>query len=299
MSMEKTKYSLGAGLVILSSLFYASYGIWTTLMGDFFGGFTASAIRSVLVLMILLPIAYIKNKIENIDLKNNWKKLIAMVSVSTLVWGLLYYSVLNAGIGLSFTVNYASIIIGMLFFGWLLAGEKFTTDKKWSASIGIVGLLLVYFPSTLGDVQPLPLIAAVISGLAVAANTVLAKQLPYNTTMSAVVLWGTSVIANVPMMFILKETLPALGPFVEWFYLIMFAVASVLASWLLLRGMKYIEAGTAGILGLMEIVFGIIFGIVLFNESIESLALVGVVVIILAAAFPYIKEKFGASPDAI
>ncbi|HEX9804370.1 MAG TPA: hypothetical protein VGA67_01705, partial [Candidatus Dojkabacteria bacterium] len=55
---------------------------------------------------------------------------------------------------------------------------------------------------------------------------------------------------------------------------------------------RYIEAGLAGIIGLMEIVFGIFFGIVLFNESIGSVTLLGVVIILVASIIPYFHMQY-------
>lgn len=285
------KTHIGAALVILSSLFYASYGVWTKLMGDFFGGYTASAYRSILVLLILIPLALYRRELNDFKFQTTWRKLLAMVVISVFIWGLFYYSVLDAGIGLSLIVNYTAITIGMLFFGWLLVGEKFTRTKQASIAIGVLGLLLVYIPTLSEPASTLALLAALISGFAIAANTVVAKQLPYNTTQAAIALWGTSVAANVPMMLIISEPRPSFTPAPEWFYLICFAVASVLASWLFLRGMKFIEAGMAGIIGLLEIVFGVIFGIVFFQERPALLTLLGSAVILLAAALPYLISR--------
>lgn len=292
--MNKTTKSsevLGTGLIVLSSLFYASYGIWTTLMGNFFSGYTASAIRSVLVLLILLPVALLRNKLGSFDLKNQWKKILGMVVASTLVWGLLYYSVLNAGVGISSTVNYAAITFGMVFFGWLLAAEKVTSNRKWSLSVGMLGLFLIFIETFSGSLSVLPLVAAFVSGLAVAVNTVIAKKLPYNTIQATCVLWITSVVANVPMIFILNESVPQLGANVEWLFLLLFAISSTLASWALMSGLKHIEAGLAGILGLLEIVFSVLFGVILFKENISTLRLLGVLIILFASSFPYLASR--------
>jgi len=54
---------------------------------------------------------------------------------------------------------------------------------------------------------------------------------------------------------------------------------------------KYIDAGTAGILGLSEIVFGVLFGVLLFNEQIELVAVVGIIMIIGASGYPYLKSQ--------
>ncbi len=290
--MSIGKSGTGVGLIVLSSIFYVSYGVWATLMGNFFGGYTASALRSVLVLIILLPIAFFRHKLGPLELKKNWKTILAMIFVSSLIWGLLYYSVQKAGVGVSSTINYAAIVIGMVFFGWLLAAEKITASKKWSLTIGLLGLSLIFIQTSTGSIELLPLIAALVSGLAVAANTVIAKQLPYNATQATCVLWATSVLANLPMVFILNEPLPQVGLHVEWLYLLVFAIFSILSSLTLIYGLKYIEAGLAGIIGLLEIVFGIIFGVVLFSETIPPLTLLGAGIILLAAAFPYLHKLY-------
>ena len=72
----------------------------------------------------------------------------------------------------------------------------------------------------------------------------------------------------------------------------MFAGASVLASWTFIWGLKSIEAGIAGILGLLEIVFGIIFGLAFFNEKLTRTIVAGAILILLAAAYPYLSTKF-------
>jgi drug/metabolite transporter (DMT)-like permease len=290
--MGKSRLPLGAGLIILSSVFYASYGIWTTLMGDFFGGYTASALRSILVLLILVPIAIAYSQLGPVNWRKDWKYMVGLVLSAALIWGPLYYAILHAGIGISLAVNYASIVIGMFFFGWMFANEHLTRDKWVSACLGIIGLGLVFSPN-ISRFGWLALGAAVISGLGTAAHMVIAKKMPYNSIQSTILVWAASVVANLSAA-LLFEPRPAVGWHVQWLYLVIFAVASIIASWTFIKGVKLIDAGTAGILGLLEIVFGIIFGVVLFGERPETIALLGVFVIIVAAAIPCIKEYMRA-----
>jgi drug/metabolite transporter (DMT)-like permease len=280
---------LGASLVVLSSFFYASYGIWTKLMGDFFQGYTASALRSVLVLLILLPIAFLYHHFEPIKLKQNWRYILGMLIASLFTWGPLYYAILHAGVGISLAIAYASIVLGSFFFGWLFGQERFTKDKAISAFLGIIGLALIFSPTT-GHLALLALFGALVSGLSAGANTVFSKQIRYNATQSTIALWLTSVIANFLMAFILKEHHPSLGLYAPWLYLVFFAVASVVASWSLVKGVKIIDAGAAGILGLLEIVFGVLFGVVFFHERPTAIALLGMAVIVAAASIPYFKD---------
>lgn len=286
---KKLNAPFGASLVVLSSFFYASYGIWTKLMGNFFGGYTASALRSVLVLLILVPFAFTLHKFEPLRLNKNWKYIAGMLFFSFFIWGPLYYSILHAGVGLALTVAYASIVIGMFFFGWLMAGEPFTKDKAISAGLGLIGLALIFSPTT-SQVAWFALGMAMLSGLSTAALTVIIKLIPYNATQTTVVSWTTSVIANTIMIFVVSETRPAVGMHIEYFYLVLFALASVIASLALNRGVKLIEAGAAGVLGLLEIVFGVGFGMIFFHERPGALALLGAIVIIAASALPYMKD---------
>jgi drug/metabolite transporter (DMT)-like permease len=280
---------VGASLVVLSSLFYASYGIWTTLMGDFFGGYTASALRSLLVLLLLVPIAAAYRRIGPIEWwRNRWYFAGLLVSAA-FIWGPLYYAILEAGISISLAINYACIVLGMFLFGWLLAGERFTRDKGISAALGLAGVALIFSPSVAGFGW-LALVAAVVSGLSSAAHYVIAKKLPHNSAQTTIFVWTASLLANIPMAFFFHETFPPVGWHVEWFYLVIFAVVSVVASWSVVAGMKLIDAGAAGVLGLLEIVFGVVFGVVLFHEQPGLMVLFGVVLVIAAAVIPYIRD---------
>ncbi|CAN5633562.1 hypothetical protein BH23PAT2_BH23PAT2_05490 [soil metagenome] len=289
MSNKKRSAPVGASLVVISSFFYASYGIWTKLMGDFFEGYTASALRSVLVLLILLPIAVFYRHLESLRIKQNWRYIAGMFIASLFTWGPLYYAILHAGVSISLAIAYASIVIGSFFFGWLFGGERFTKDKALSAGLGIVGLGLIFSP-TLGTLGWFALLGALVSGLSAGANMVFSKQIRYNATQSTIVLWVTSVFANFIVAFALKEHYPAVGWYAPWLWLVIFAVASVIASWALVRGVKLIDAGAAGVLGLLEIVFGVLFGVIFFHERPEAIALLGIVVIIGAASIPYFKN---------
>lgn len=286
---KKLTAPAGASFVVLSSFFYASYGIWTKLLGNFFDGYTAASIRSVIVVLIMLVVAFIYHKFEPLNVKKNWLYIIGMIIGSLFTWGPLYFAILQAGVGISLAVCYASIVIGMFVLGWLFASERFTKDKAISAVLGIIGVILIFSPIISG-ITFLALVAALISGFSTAMTTVLVKKIHYNATQSTIVLWTSSIIANLFMAFILGKSYPPFDFQIQWLYLFIFAIVSIIASWSMTRGVKLIDAGAAGILGLLEIVFGVIFGVVLFHERPTLIALVGMAVIIAAAAIPYVKD---------
>jgi drug/metabolite transporter (DMT)-like permease len=289
MAVKHPSAPLGATLVVLSSIFYASYGIWTKLMGDAFQGYSASALRSVMVLILLVPIALFFRRVEPIRIKQNWRYAAGMLVASLFTWGPLYYAILHAGIGISLAVAYTGIVIGSFVFGWLFGREQFTKDKAVSAVLGMGGLALIFSPTS-GNLAWLALFGALVSGLSAGANTVFSKQIHYNATQSTISLWVVSAVANFIMAFVLSEHYPHFGLSAPWLYLVFFAIASVAASWLFITGVKRIDAGAAGILGLLEIVFGVLFGVMFFQEKPSAVALLGMAIIIAAAAIPYIKD---------
>jgi DME family drug/metabolite transporter len=282
--------SLGAGLVLLSSLFYASYAIWTKLMGDFFGGYMASLYRSTLVCIIFLPLVFIAKKSEPLNLHKNWKFILGALPFSFFIWGPFYYSVIHAGVGLSVAVNYASIVLGMFFFGWLFSGEKFTKNKLVSSLIGLFGLILIFIPSSSANGLNFALFGSLLSGFCIAGFMVLTKKMTYNSMQTTLMSWVISIIANFIMVFVVGESFPEMGWHVEYFYLLLFAVASIASSWPLIRALRLIDAGTAGVIGLLEIVFGLLFGVVLFSEKISFLEILGAAIIVVSALVSYKKD---------
>jgi drug/metabolite transporter (DMT)-like permease len=285
----KSKAPLGASLIVVSSFFYASYGIWTKLMGNFFDGYTATVFRSTLVVAILIIMAIKLKAFEPLKINKNWHWMLGMLIASVFTWGTLYYAILHAGVGISLSVAYAGIVIGMFLFGKLFVGEKFTKDKALSTVLGIAGLALIFSPS-MHSFGLLSLLAALISGLSSAANGVFVKCIHYSTTQSAMALWATGIVANLLIVILFGKPWPSFAWHIQWLYLVIFSLASVIASWSFVRGLKLIDAGAAGILGLMEIVFGVLFGVILFHEKLGLLVILGIAAIIAAAAVPYIRD---------
>ncbi len=220
----------------------------------------------------------------------NWTFGVALTVSSCFVWGSLYYAIITAGVGVSLAVNYGTYVLAMLLLGKLVSGERFTKDKAVATLLGFIGIGLIFLRAD-SKLLLLALGAAILSGVCIAIGSILAKHLPYEATQSAICLWGTSVIANVGMALLFDHA-PATGAFEvdNGLYFVLFAVASVGASWMLIKGLRLMESGGAGVLGLLEIVFAVLFGVVLFDERADLLVLVGVATVVAAAAIPYLNE---------
>jgi drug/metabolite transporter (DMT)-like permease len=286
---KNNRTPLGAGFVTASSLLYGFYGVWIVLIGNFVGVFMLGVLRGLIVVIVLLPIALWKKQLVRLDIKNNIWPLIGLIFTSLCIGAPLYYAVNIIGVGIGVGVAYAGILIGAFIFGAIFGGEKYTKEKIISTFLGMAGLALVFLPSaeTFGF---LALLAALLSGLASGFNMVINKNIKYNVTQTTIVNWSTSVVVNLPIVFILHETIPTLSTDVHWFYVLGFGITSLCSSWLVFSGLRLIDAGTAGILGMSEIVFGIILGMILFNEKLKLIVALGMVFILLAAALPYLTH---------
>ena len=58
----------------------------------------------------------------------------------------------------------------------------------------------------------------------------------------------------------------------------------------MIEGFKYVEASIGGLLGLLEVVFSIVLGVLIFHEGITIRSGIGAVFVLIAASLPHIAE---------
>jgi len=297
----RTKAPLGASLIVLSSFFFASYGIWFKLLGDYFGAFTQATIRHFCTASILILIAVVLKRFRHINWRRDAKWFTLSAITSAIIPASWYYAVLHAGVGISMVLVYCGLLLGMFFFGWVFGRERFTKDKWIATILGLGGVWLIFAPSIEPAGWLALTLALVAGGFASGLNVVVSKQMPYNAQQTAAIVWTLGMLANLPFIFVFGEHLDVFQWDVSWLYILIFSVTSVVASGSMIAGLKLIEAGAAGILGLLEIVFAVLFGVVFFGERPGLVVLLGMLAIIAAAAIPYVKDynaKKGTLEDA-
>jgi drug/metabolite transporter (DMT)-like permease len=279
----------GSSLVVLSSVFYGSYGIWTRLMGSNFGPFMQAWIRAALVIAVLLPIALKTRRWQPVRWRADKAKLGVFVVVNSLISASQYYATIHIGIGLTLLTLYAGYLMSMFLFGWMFNGERYTVDKLAATILALLGLALTFTPS-LGHTELLPFLAALLAGVGIGAEMVTVQKFAYDSVQTTILAWATGMVGSVPLAFILHEHAPGLHMYAQWGYVLIFVVACIASSWLSFHGAQLVEAGVVGILGLLEVVWGLVFGVLFFSERPALLAYIGASCILAAAAIPYLKE---------
>lgn len=285
--MNKT---YGVSLILFASLLFASYGVWAKLIGDGMDPFFQGWSRAVMIIVALAPILYYKKLIVPIG-RRDWKWFAVFLTFTSGTQAPLFYAFTHMDIGSATLLFFVSMLLTMYMVGFFFLGEKMTKIKVISFILAVIGMYFVFSFSLIAFTF-LAAAMAMLNGVASGGEVSSSKKFSdrYSTLYITWLSWVIILVTNAPISYLLGERLimPELN--LVWLWQLGYTVASMLAFWLIIEGLKYVEAGVGGLLGLLEIVFSIALGIWLFNESLTTHVVIGSVLIILAAALPHIKE---------
>src|SRR5258708_2859297 len=149
-------------ILLVSASFYASYGVFSKIIGSSFAPFTQAWTRGMVSLVCFTVFGLVTKsfiKIKKKDIK--WFLLIWLVGA--LAIAPTFYSLANLHIGTALFIQYAATVITSHLVGVFFLNERLTKKSLISLIIAFVGLMLVYW----GDLyfnKPIPVLAAIISG---------------------------------------------------------------------------------------------------------------------------------------
>lgn len=295
--MKRTKeQNTGALFIVLSALFFGSYGIWSKLMAGFFGEFNQAGIRGLLISIILVIIGVLGKKFKKIDKKDLlWFLLISLAG--GLNQAPYFYAFEKLEVGTATMLFYASLTIGDFIWGKLFFKEKMTPIKIGSLILAMIGMGFIYGIKLSGGIPPL--FMAILAGLMGATEVVFTKKISskYSTIQILIFIFGTMFICNTFISLFLGETIPVLTLNKAWLGQLGYTLSMLGALYSVVIGFKYLEASIAALIGLLEIVFATIFGVFFFKEILSFGILSGGGLILLSAALPEINSLKKVSKD--
>lgn len=284
------KKTYGIVLILIASLLFGSYGVWAKLIGDDMGVFFQGWSRGFIIAVALFPFLYFKKLIVPIK-KADWKWLAVFLVFTSLTQAPLFYAYTHMDIGSATLLFFTSMLLTMYLVGFFFLGEKMTWVKMTSFALACVGMYFI-FSFSLVAFTLLAALMAMLNGVASGGEISFSKKISgsYSTLYITWLSWIIIVITNAPISILLGETqlLPSFD--LVWLWQLGYTVASMLAFWLIIEGLKHVEAGIGGLLGLLEIVFSVIFGIWIFSEELTTQIMIGAGLILIAAALPHIQE---------
>ncbi len=201
------------------------------------------------------------------------------------------YNFIPAGMAIVLHFTYPVFV---LLASMLLFRERITPLKLGSLAAAIIGIVLMSAGGFSGQVRPLGIVLALISGMTYALYFLAGRNASYSqldTRISNIYITGAACLLCLLMGAVGgKLALPA-----DWFmWLILFLEALLgymVGLRLLLTGVRLIGSTAASALNTLEPAFASLTSMVVFGETMGLLKGFGVVLVLLAALFSIIAIR--------
>ncbi len=284
--MPANKNKQGFFILLIAAFFWSLAGVFSKLIGASFEPFYQAWTRGCITLVIFIGFGLVKKqfvKIEREDLK--WF-LITGVTASLAV-APTFYSLAFLHLGTALFIQYASIVLVSYLLGTLLLKERLTKVAVAAFSLSVIGLMLVFW----GDIHfgsLVPTLAAIGSGSFFSFYVVVSKKisLKYSSIEINTFAFILVVVVNLAISLLLHENFNKNFLSIGWLANISYGIAVFAGAVLTILGFKFIEANRGSIVLLSEILFGLLFGFVLFGETLGTTALIGGLLILISALLP-------------
>ncbi len=264
---------------------YGSYGVFSRYLGDY-DIFFQTYIRCLLIAGILGVIGLIRKEFKPIK-KEDVKWFAAMGFFSIFSIAPIVYAFRYLEIGTASFLFYAAYTIATYIFGRIFFAEKLTSIKIISLVLSFIGLLLIFSIKFSSELL-LPVLMAILNGVATSGEITFSKKVSdkYSNNQIVVSLFLLIAISHFFVSLFLGEHQNMEILTKSFFILAGFILAAIIATIAIVEGFKYLEPSIGAIIGLMEIIFSVIFGIIFFSESLTIPMLVGGILIVTAVALP-------------
>lgn len=280
----------GTLLVLLSALMFGSYGIWSRLMGDSFGAFYQGWTRALIIIVLLLPFLIAKKAIVPID-RSDWKWMTIFLLFTSLTQAPLYYAFNNMDVGSATLLFFSAMLFTMYFFGFVFYKEKLTPVKVIAFLLACCGIALTY-SFAFGAFALFAGLMAITNGIASGGEVASSKTLSdkYSPLYLTALSWLIILVTNAPVSILLGETQPLPTLTMPWLYQLGYTACGLIDFWAVIAGFKYLDASIGGLIGLLEIVFSLALGYLIFSQVPSAQTLIGGGLILIAAALPHISD---------
>ena len=276
----------GVLIILASAVFFGTYGVWSKLMGDTFPPFYQAWVRSILIMLFMAPFMIKAKRFQKIH-KKDWPALAVFIGFCVFTQAPIYYAFNNAPIGTVQLIFYSTFVITAYVVGRFYLGETITKIKLVSMLLAFVGLALVFGTAVIAF-APLGLGLAVLNGVASGGEVSSSKKIEEKYSPSLIVFygWAFTLFSHLPISLIIGEQQVAPSMTQPWLWLAIYSVVNAAAFWLVIVGFRYVDASIGSLIGLLEVIFAVIFGAIIFDEVLNLSVYMGGVLILSAAMLP-------------
>ncbi|MEA3357471.1 MAG: DMT family transporter, partial [Patescibacteria group bacterium] len=175
MLSQKSKVSKGSMYILLSTIFFGSYGIWSKLMADDFDVFSQAWLRGVVVVVILLPVGIALKSFRKVRLRD-LKWFVIVTIPGSLVLPFYYYGFINLSMGNSTILFYSALTLTAYVLGIIFFGEKLSWVKTVALILGMSGLATI-FSISISSSSLVPALITFAAGVCGGIEVVFTKKL--------------------------------------------------------------------------------------------------------------------------
>lgn len=274
----------GASLITISAVFFATYGIWSKLMIGTFGEFNQAVIKAIILLSFIAPYAVIRKSFKKIK-KQDFKWFLIIAAVGGLNQAPYYFGFEHLTVGTATLLFYTGLTLGAYILGAGFFKEEISLYKKAAFILAFIGLSIIYR----FELHPGQLLAAIFAfsaGVMGSMGVVLSKKLSgeYPELQIVTGYLIAMIIFNPIFSLLFRESMPSTADFVPWFAQFGYAASYLIANLTVVAGFKYLDPSIGALIGLLEVIFAAIFGIIIFNESVTVQFILGSGLILIAIA---------------
>jgi drug/metabolite transporter (DMT)-like permease len=295
--MEK-KY-LGIYFMLLAALGFSTMGAAAKLLKGTFNAGQLVFYRNAIGL-IFLAISLARRPPQQSGGRLNWLMFRGLMGTTALYT--LLYCILHMPLGTAMTYNLTSSLF-IAVFGFILFREFHGFRIVFAVILGFLGMLLIYKPGFSGSpwyYHFAGLVSGVTSAIAYLTVGRLAKYydsrvIVLSFLLSGVILPGISLLLHhaggIPENGLLVISFKWPDESVQWLYLLVLGIAALFGQYFVTRAYGTDKPGLVSAIGYSNIIFSLVFGLLLGDAFPDLLSLLGIFCIISSGIIISLKKR--------
>jgi drug/metabolite transporter (DMT)-like permease len=269
--------------ILLAMFLWSSLGVVVRLSGvEIHTLIFYSVVVALIVQGIILSLKNYRKEIPEIK-KLKYPMILGLFSLlNTLTY---FYAFKHTTIANAVLTHYTAPVI-VAFLAPLFLREIITRRIIFVIVIASIGLWIMLEGFSFKEGQMAGIMAGLASGLTYAIIIIFARIQARNFNPLVLTFFSNAVIAVLLAPFIREVPLNAL-----WSFLVMGIIHSTIAPILYYKGLQYVTANRAAVLGYLEPVSAIIFSMLFLNELPGENSIIGGILIIISGYLTLKKER--------
>ncbi len=275
----------GSILILISALAFGSYGVFSKYLSGY-DIFFQTYVRCFIVALVVGAFGLFKGSFRKID-RDDYGWFAVILTFTCFTIAPVLYAFQHLPIGSVSFLFYAALTIFTYIFGFAFFNERVTPVKIICLILAVLGMALV-FSVNFAVALALPIGLAILNGVTSSGEITFTKKISqkYSSVQITFMVFLLIAITHFIISLILGEKQDISIVTTSLPILLAFVFAAIVGMLTIVEGYKYVDPSIGAILGLMEIVFSVLFGVLFFNELITPSLLLGGFAIIVAAALP-------------